>query len=96
MLETTVGYTREHASNAKARQAQQHWDLEQATERLLTMCKQPLMRHLAAGVLMAEEAAKAGNGYLEALLAGTAQETPDGLRPSHPFPSLACLLLAKC
>ena len=85
--------TKEQVFWANFRQAQ-HGNLEQATERLLTMCKQPLMLHLAAGVLMAEEAAKAGNGCLEALLAGMAQEAPDGVRLSHPVSNLACLLLA--
>ena len=54
--------------------------LREAFEQLLTMCRQPLLRHLAATVLMAEEADKKGTGHqmLEGLSARAPQTTPDG------------------
>lgn len=69
--------------------------LEAAIEQLQTLCGQPLVRQLAAGVVVAEEAAVAamGPGTLESLLgAGMTQNTADGMTSSFWHPEFAVVL----
>ena len=83
MLETPVGLEFD-IQEIMVDRHRRYKSVNQATKELLTMCRQPLLRHLAAAVLMAEEAENEGTGdqILEGLLAGAPQDKPDGAHPS--------------